>query len=144
MSSHCGSAEANPTSIHEDVVQSLVFLIGLRIQHCSELCCRSQTRLGSCIAVAVAQAGSCSSDLTPSLGTSICCRCSLKKTKNHHHPHHHLILYLFYYFICSFWVEGRENFVVSGNIYLIQSLIFTKLLNPTMCQALCCLLEIQW
>ena len=29
-------------------------------------------QLGSCIAVAAAQAGSCSSDLTPSLGTSIC------------------------------------------------------------------------
>ena len=28
------------------------------------------------VAVAVAEAGSCSSVLTPSLGTSICCRCS--------------------------------------------------------------------
>ena len=31
--------------------------------------------------VAVVQASSCSSDLTPSLGTSICHRCSPKKTK---------------------------------------------------------------
>ena len=31
-------------------------------------------RLGSGIAVAVVWAGGCSSDLTPSLGTSICCR----------------------------------------------------------------------
>ena len=30
--------------------------------------------------VAVAQAGSCSPNLTPSLGTSICCRSSLKKS----------------------------------------------------------------
>ena len=35
--------------------------------------------LGSGFAVAVAQAGSYSSDLTPSLGTSICCTCSPKK-----------------------------------------------------------------
>ena len=33
------------------------------------------------IAVAVVQAGSCSSNLTPSLGTSICPRCSPKKQK---------------------------------------------------------------
>lgn len=39
-------------------------------------------RLGSGIAVAVAVAGSCSSDSTPSLETSICHRCnSPKKTK---------------------------------------------------------------
>ena len=37
-------------------------------------------RLGS--GVAVAWAGSYSSNLTPSLGTSICQVCSLKKTKN--------------------------------------------------------------
>ena len=34
--------------------------------------CRSQMRLRSHVAVAVAQAGGYSSDLTPSLGTSIC------------------------------------------------------------------------
>ena len=38
-------------------------------------------RLGSHVAVAVVEACSCSSDLTPSLGTSICLRFSLKKTK---------------------------------------------------------------
>ena len=37
--------------------------------------------LGSGIAVAVMQAGSCRSNLTPSLGTSICCRCDPKKEK---------------------------------------------------------------
>ena len=37
--------------------------------------------LGSCIAVAEVQAGSCSSDSTPSLGTSMHCRCSCKKPK---------------------------------------------------------------
>ena len=45
--------------------------------------CRSQTQLRSHVAVAVAvvQADRCSSDSTPSLGTSICCRCSPKKQK---------------------------------------------------------------
>ena len=37
--------------------------------------------LGSHLAVPVAQAGNCSSDLTPSLGTSVCCRCGPKKQK---------------------------------------------------------------
>ena len=37
--------------------------------------------LGSCIAVAVAKTGSCSSDLTPSLGTSTGCRCGPRKIK---------------------------------------------------------------
>ena len=41
--------------------------------------CRSKTQLGSGIAVAVA--GSCSSDLTPSLRTSICHECGPKKEK---------------------------------------------------------------
>ena len=37
--------------------------------------------LRSHITVAVTVAGSCSSDLTPSLGISICCRCNPKKQK---------------------------------------------------------------
>ena len=35
------------------LVRSLVSLSGLRSRHCHELWCRLQTRLGSCIAVAV-------------------------------------------------------------------------------------------
>ena len=38
--------------------------------------------LGSHVTVAVVQAGNCGSDSVPSLGTSICCRCSPKKTKD--------------------------------------------------------------
>ena len=38
-------------------------------------------QLGSGVAVAVVQAGNCSSDLTPSSETSICHRCSPKKRK---------------------------------------------------------------
>ena len=59
---------------------SLASLSGLRIWHSHELWCRLQTQLGSCIAVA-GHSSSYSSNSTPSLGTSICCRCSPKKKK---------------------------------------------------------------
>ena len=52
---------------------------GLRIWCCYELRCTSQMWLGSGVAVAAAQASS--SNLTPSLGTSMCCRCGPKKKK---------------------------------------------------------------
>ena len=67
------------TSILEDVAM----LIGWGIQHCCELWYRSQMRLGSHVAVAVAvvKASSYRFNLTPSLGTSICCWCSPKKAK---------------------------------------------------------------
>ena len=62
-------------------VQSLASLSGLRIWHCHELWCRLQMWLGSCVAVAVVLACSCSSDSTPSLGTSICHGCGRRKDK---------------------------------------------------------------
>ena len=37
--------------------------------------------LTSHVAVAVVQAGGCSSDLTPSMGSSICCGCGLLRAK---------------------------------------------------------------
>ena len=43
----------NPTRIHELRVPSLALLSGLRIQHGHELWFRSQTQLGSCVAMAV-------------------------------------------------------------------------------------------
>ena len=63
-------------------VQSLASLNGSRVQYCCELWCRSNIWLGSgvAIAMAVAYASSCSSDLTPSLGTSICQVWGPKKT----------------------------------------------------------------
>jgi len=52
-------------------VGSLASLRGLRIQHCRELWCRLKTQLRSGVAVAVVEAGSNSSNSTPSLRTSI-------------------------------------------------------------------------
>ena len=60
-------------------VRSLALLSGSEIWCCHELWCRSQMSLGSAVVVAVVKAGSCSSDLTPSLGTSICHGYSPKK-----------------------------------------------------------------
>ena len=71
----------NPTSIHEDSVQSLASLSGLRIRCCRELWCRSQTRLRFHATLAVVQAGSCRSNWTPSLGTSVCHGYGPKKKK---------------------------------------------------------------
>ena len=43
----------NSTSIHKDMGSILALLSGLRIRPCHELCCRSQTWLGSCVSVTV-------------------------------------------------------------------------------------------
>ena len=53
-------------------IKPLSSISGLRIRRRRELWCRSQTRLGSGVAVAVVEAGGYSSDSTPSLGPSIC------------------------------------------------------------------------
>ena len=66
----------NLTSIQEDAGSIPGF-----IQSCGELWCKSQIQFRSYVSVAVVQAGSCSSDSIPSLGTSICHGCSPKKTK---------------------------------------------------------------
>ena len=62
-------------------VQSLALLSELRIQHRRELGCRSHMWLGSCVALAVVQAGICISDLTPSLGTGVALKSKKKKKK---------------------------------------------------------------
>ena len=48
---------------------------------CCKLRCRSKMWLRSDFAVSVVQAGSCSSDSIPVLGTSICCKCGHKDKK---------------------------------------------------------------
>ena len=60
-------------------IRSLASLSGLRIQHSDG------------VAVAVAQAGSCSSDSTPSLGTSISQRC-YPKNKEINNNNNRLVL----------------------------------------------------
>ena len=62
-------------------VQSWASLSRVKIWPCRELWCRSKMRHGSHVAVAVSQASGCGSDLTPSLGISIGCRCSRKTNK---------------------------------------------------------------
>ena len=52
----------------------------IQIWHCCELLHRLQMQLGSGVVVAVVKAGGYSSNWTPSLGTSICCRCGPKNT----------------------------------------------------------------
>ena len=64
--------------------QCLASLSGLRIWSCCELWGSLQMWLGSCVAVAVVQADTCSSDATLNLGTSICRRCSPKMQKKIH------------------------------------------------------------
>ena len=63
-------------------VQSLTLLQGSGIWHCCELWCSSQTWLRSQVAVAVVEASSCSSNLTPCLGISIAVGAALKKQIN--------------------------------------------------------------
>ena len=50
-----------------------ILVSGLRRWHCHKLW------LDSCVAVAVVQAGSCSSSSAPSLGMSLCLGCGRKK-----------------------------------------------------------------
>ena len=71
----------NLTSTHVDVGPIPGPKQWLRIRCCRELWCRSQARLGSGVAVAVVEAGRCSSHSIPSLGTSTCRRCGPKKKK---------------------------------------------------------------
>ena len=80
-SSRRGSAEINLTGNH-DVVGSIPGLTQwVKVRHCHELWCRSQTWLRSGVALTVAQAGSYSSSSAPNLGTSICCGYGPKKKK---------------------------------------------------------------
>ena len=71
----------NPTKIHEDVGSIPGLAPGLRIWSCSEMWYTLQTQRGDCVAVAVAVASSCNSDLTPSMKTSIYCGYEPKKQR---------------------------------------------------------------
>ena len=80
-SSHCATAEMNLISIGEDRGPIPGLDQWWEIPSCCELLCRSQTWLRSSVSVVMAQATSCSSNLTPSLGNSICCGCDPKNIK---------------------------------------------------------------
>ena len=80
-SSHCGSEVIHSTSTHEDTGSNPGLAGRLRIQCAHELWWKSQTQLESCVAVAVLQARSYSSDTTPSLGISIFSFLKRKKKK---------------------------------------------------------------
>ena len=62
----------NLTSIHEDMCLIPGFTQQVKGQHCHELWCGLQMWLGPGVAVAVAVAGSYSSNLIPSLEISKC------------------------------------------------------------------------
>ena len=62
-------------------VRALASLSGLGIQRCRGLWCGLRTQLGSCIAVAVVWADSCSSSWTPGLGASMFFGCGPRKDK---------------------------------------------------------------
>ena len=74
-------------------VLSLASLSGLRIWRCYELY-RSQIKLGSGVALVETVAGSYSSDLNPSLGTSICSGFSPTKQKKKIWTGNHILNYL--------------------------------------------------
>ena len=91
--SHHGSADINPPRICEDAHSMPASFSRIRIRGCPELCCRSQMQLGSHIALAMAEACSCTSDMTSSLGTSTGSTCVPQRRKQLNQettPHTHI------------------------------------------------------
>ena len=74
-----GSVVINPASIHEDAgsIPGLTQWLRIHVARSCGVSCRQHLR--SLMAVAVAWVSSCSSSSTPSLGTTMCCRCGPKK-----------------------------------------------------------------
>ena len=71
----------NLTSIHKDLVLIPGLTQCVKNLALPQAAAQSQIWPGSGIAEAVVQASRCSSDSTPSLGTSMCHRCGPKKKK---------------------------------------------------------------
>ena len=91
-------------------VQPLASLSGLSIQHCRELWGRSQMWLGSGIVVAVTVAGSCSSDLTPSLELSYATRVALKSKKKKKTNLNVCVIIFLFSFLFSFFLFFFTDF----------------------------------
>ena len=104
--------------------RSLASLSGSGIHHWHELWYRSKTQLGSYAAVAVMKAGSCISDSTPSLRTSICHRRSPKKQKKRTEIFHRLIwvYYLFKTEVLSFKMPKWYTFYLEYTFIFIYAL----------------------
>ena len=68
-----------------------------------------QLRSSVAVAVAVAEASGCSSDLTPSLGTSMCCRYGNKKKKNTVEYTHILLLFFFFFVFFGLHPQHMEG-----------------------------------
>lgn len=77
-----GLQVTNLTSVHENSNSIPALAEWVKDGRCQELQCRSQMRLGSHVAVAAAQASSCSFKLTTSLGTSYVTDADLRKQTN--------------------------------------------------------------
>ena len=99
-------------------VWSLASFSVLRIQHCHKLRCSLQISLGS--DMAVAQAGSCSSDSTPSPGTSICCSCGPKKKK----------IYISSFYSCSNFKIKWQNSHISEILLLMVMVRYESSVKP--------------
>jgi len=98
---------------------------GLRVWRCHKLWCRLQMQLRSNVATAVAQAYSCSSDSTTSLGTSICHGCDpKKKEKKYVYICVYIYIYIYIYthhvnYKVDFWrqLEHAEMYLGKFNCY---------------------------
>ena len=99
-------------------VRSLVLLSGSGIWRCCERWCRLQTWLGSCIAVAVVEAGGCSSDSASSLGTSTCCKCSPKKQTNQPREHFRVVQWVKDPELLQLWHRSQLQ-LWPGNFHIV-------------------------
>ena len=103
-------------------VWSLALCRGLvRILPCHDLWCRSQTWLGSFVAVAVVEAGSCSSSLTPSLGKPNASGAALKRKKKKRNSHA-LNLYIWEF---PLWLSGLTTGLVSTRMHLVSMILIS-------------------
>ena len=123
-SSPPGSVEMNLASMRTQV-WSLALLSGLSIRHCRELWCRLQTWLRSGITVAVVQAGSYSSDSTPSLGTSICHGCGPKKERKEKFHHWKILLLK----AIRPRVRGSKKHIAWGSVITLSGIFFQSIFN---------------